>query len=68
MILSGTNNKYKAEIRKLKSDVLNSQNNFFKKCSKPLRDCSRMIFRVYPVLYENKKELREFKLKRFIMR
>ena len=41
-----------------------------KKCSEHLRDCSRMkepFFRSYPFLYENKKELREFKEKRFIM-
>ena len=47
------------------------QNSFCKKCSEHLRDCSKMkepFFRIYPFLYENKKELREFKEKRFIMR
>ena len=41
------------------------------KCSEHLRDCSRMkepFFRIYLFLYENKKELREFKEKRYIMR
>ena len=42
-----------------------------KGCSGHLRDCSRMkeaFFRIYPFLFENKNELREFKEKRFIMR
>ena len=58
-------------IRKHKSDVFHLQNSFCKKCSEHLRDCSRMkepFFRICPFLYENKKELREFKKKRLIMR
>ena len=61
----------KQRIRKHKSDVFHPQNSFCKKCSEHLRDCSKMkepFFRIYPFLYENKKELREFKEKRFIMR
>ena len=57
--------------RKHKSDVFHPQNSFCKKCSEHLRDCSRMkepFFRIYPFLYENKKELREFKGKRFVVR
>ena len=56
----------KQRIRKHKSDVFHPQNSFCKKCSEHLRDCSRMkepFFRIYPFLYENKKELREFKEK-----
>ena len=44
---------------------------FCKECSEYLRDRSRMkepFFRIYPFLNENKKELREFKEKCFIMR
>ena len=61
----------KQRIRKHKSDVFHPQNSFCKKCSDHLRDCSKMkelFFRIYPFLYESKKELREFKEKRFIMR
>ena len=61
----------KQRIRKHKSDVFHPQNSFCKKCSEHLRDCSKMkepFFRIYPFLYESKKELREFKEKRFIMR
>ena len=60
----------KQRIRRDKSDVFNSQNSFCKKRSEHLRDCSRMeqpFLRIYPFLYENKKELRAFKGKRFIM-
>ena len=61
----------KQRIRKHKLDVFHPQNRFCKKCSEHLRDCSRMkepFFRIYPFSYENKKELRKFKEKRFIMR
>ena len=61
----------KRRIRKHKSDVFYPQNSFCKKCSEHLSDCSRMkepFFRIDPLLHENKKELREFKEKRFIMR
>ena len=61
----------KQRIRKLKSHVFHPQNSFCKKCSEHLPDCSRMkepFFIIYPFLYENKKELREFKEKGFIMR
>ena len=61
----------KQRIRKHKSDVFLPPNNFSKKCSEHLRDCSRMkepFFRIYPFLYNNRKELREFKEKCFIMR
>ena len=61
----------KQRIRKHKLDVFHPQNSFCKKCSEHLRDCSRMkepFFSIYPFLYENKKELREFKEKRYIMR
>ena len=61
----------KQGIRKYKSDVFHPQNSFCKKCSEHSRDCSRMnepSFRIYQFLYEIKKELREFKEKRFIMR
>ena len=64
-------NSLKQRIRKHKSDVFHTQNTFCKTCSEHLRHCSRMkepFFRIYPFLYENKKELREFKEKRFIMR
>ena len=61
----------KQRIRKHKLDVFHPQNRFCKKCSEHLRDCSRMkepFFRIYPFLYDNRKELREFKEKCFIMR
>ena len=61
----------KKRIRKHKSDVFHLQKSFCKKCSEHFRDFSRMkelFFRIYPFLYENKKELHEFKGKRFIMR
>ena len=61
----------KQRIRKDKSDVFYPQNSFCKTCSEHLLDCSRMkesFFRIYPLLYENKKELREFKEKCFTMR
>ena len=61
----------KQRIGKHKSDVFHLQNRFCKKCSEHLRDCSRMketFLRIYPVLSGNKKELRRFKEKRFIMR
>ena len=61
----------KQRIRKYKSDVFHPQNRFPKKCSEHLRDCSKMkepFFRIYPFLYETKKELREFKEKDFIKR
>ena len=67
----GQTTNLKQRIRKHKSDVFHPQNSFCKKCSEHLRDCSKMkepFFRIYPFLYENKKELREFKEKRFIMR
>ena len=61
----------KQRIRKHnKSDGFLPQNRLCKKCSEHLRDCSRMgepFFRIYPFLYENKKELHEFKEKRFVM-
>ena len=44
---------------------------FCKKYSEHLPDCRRMkepCFRIYPLLYKNKKELRESKEKGFIMR
>ena len=68
--MSQTNN-LKQRIRKHKSGVFLPQYSFCKKCSEHLRDYSRMkepLFRNYPFLYENKKELLEFKEKRFIMR
>ena len=58
-------------IRKHKSDVFHSQNSFCKKCSEHLRNRSRMkepFFRIYQFSYENTKELRELKEKRFTMR
>ena len=58
-------------IIKHKSDIFHPQNSFCKKFSKRLRDRSRMkepFLRIYPFLYENKKELRKFKEKLFIMR
>ena len=58
-------------IRKHKSDDFHLQNSFCKKWSKHLRDCSIMkepFFRIYPFLCGNKKELREFREKRFIRR
>ena len=58
-------------FKKHKLDVFHPQNSFCKKCSEHLRDCSRMkepFFSIYPFLYENKKELSEFKEKRYIMR
>ena len=67
----GQTTSLKQRIRKHKSDVFHPQNSFCKKCSEHLRDCSRMkepFFRIYPFLYENKKELHEFKEKHFIMR
>ena len=66
----GQTTNLKQRIRKLKSDVFHAQNSFCKKYSEHLRDCSRMkepFFRIYPFFYQNKKELREFKEKRFIM-
>ena len=65
----GQTTNLKQRIRKQKSDVFHPQDIFFKKCLEHLRDCSRMkepFFRIYPFLYENKKEL--FKEKCFIMR
>ena len=56
----------KQRIKKHKSYGFYPQNSFCKKGSEHLRDCSRMkepFFRIYPFLYENKKELREFKEK-----
>ena len=61
----------KQRIRKHNFDVFHPQNSFCKKCSAHLYNCSRMkepSFRIYPFLYENKKELPEFKEKHFIMR
>ena len=61
----------KQRIRKHKSDVFHPQNSFCKQCSEHLHDCSKMkepFFRIYPFLYEKKKELCKFKEKRFIMR
>ena len=66
----GQTTNLKHRIRKHKSDVFHPQISFCKKCSEHLRDSSRMkepFFRIYPFLY-NKKELCEFKEKRFIMR
>ena len=71
MVLSGQTTNLKQIIKKSKSDVCHPQNSFCKKSSEHLRNCCRMtepFFRIYPFLYENKKELREFKEKRFIMR
>ena len=56
----------KQRIRKHKSDVFHPQSIFSKKCSEHWRDCRRMkepFFRIYSFLYENIKELREFKEK-----
>ena len=67
----GQTTNLKQIIRKHKSDAFYPQNKFRKKCSEHLRDFSRMkepFFRIYSFLYENKKELREFKIKHFIMR
>ena len=67
----GEISNFKQRIRKHKSDIFHPQNIFCKKCSKHLRDCSRMkerFFRIYPFLYGNKKELRKFNDKRFIIR
>ena len=58
----------KLRIRKHKSDFFHPLYSFRKKCSEDLPDCRRMkepSFRIYPFLYENKKELHEFKEKRF---
>ena len=66
----GQTSNLKQIIRKHKSDFFHPQNSFCKKCSEHLRDCSRIkkpFFRIYPFLYGNKKELREFKEKSFIM-
>ena len=63
----GQKTNLKQRIRKHKWDVFHLQNSF----SEHLRDCSRMkepFLRTYPFLYEKKKELREFKEKRYIMR
>ena len=54
----------KQRIKKHESDVFHPQNSFCKKYSEHLSYCSRIkesFFRIYPFLYENKKELREFK-------
>ena len=67
----GQTTNLKQRLSKHKSDVFHPQNGFCKKCSEHLGDCSIMkepFFRIYPFLYENKRELREFKEKRFIMR
>ena len=67
----GQTNNLKQRIKKHKSDVFHPQNSFCKKYSGRLRSCSRMrepFLRIYPNLFENKKELREFKEKPFIMR
>ena len=67
----GETTNFKQRIRKHKSDIFHPQNIFCKKCSEHLRDCRRMkepFFRIYLFLYENKKELREFNEKRFIIR
>ena len=67
----GQTTNLKHKIRKHKSDVFHPQKSFCKKDLEHLRDCSRMkepFFSIYPFLYENKKELHEFKEKRFIMR
>ena len=67
----GQTTNLKQGIRKHKSGIFPPQNSFCKKCSEYLRDCSRMeehFFRIYPFLYQNKKELGEFKEKRYIMR
>ena len=61
----------KHRSRKYKSDVFHPHSSFCKKCSEHLRDFSRMkelFLTIYSFLYENKKELREFKEKRFVMR
>ena len=53
------------DFQNYKSDVFHPQNSFCKKCLKHLRDCSRIkepVFRIYPSLYENKREVREFQL------
>ena len=67
----GQTTSLKQRIRKHKSDVFHPQNSFCKKFLEHLHDSSRTkepFFRIYPVLYENKKELRELKANRFTMR
>ena len=67
----GQTTNLKQRIRKHKLDIFHPQNNFCKKCPEHLGDCSRMkepFLRIYPFLYKNKKELSDFKEKRFIMR
>ena len=67
----GQTTNLKQRIRKHKSDVFHPQNGFCNKWSEHLRDCSRMkktFFRIYPFLYENTKELCQFKEKLFIVR
>ena len=54
----------KQRIRKYKSDTFHPQNSLCKK----YRDWSRMKEPFYLFLYENKKELRDFKEKSFFMR
>ena len=54
----------KQRIRKHKSEAFHPQNSFCKKCSR----MKEPFPKTYPFLYENKKELREFKEKRYIMR
>ena len=58
------------ELENINQIFFSSQNNFCKQWSEHLRDCSIMkecFFRIYLFLYENKKELRDFKEKHFIM-
>ena len=60
----GQTTSLKQQTRKLKPDVFHPQNSFCNKCSEHLRNCGRLkepILRIDPFLYENKKELREFK-------
>ena len=67
----GQTTNLKQRIRKHKLDAFHPQNSFCKKCSEHLRNCSTMketFFRIYPFLYENKKELCKFKEKCFVMR
>ena len=67
----GETTNLKQGIMTPESDIFHPQNSFCKKCSEHSLNCSRMkepFFRIYPFLYENKKELRDFKEKCFFMR
>ena len=57
----GQTTNLKQRIRKHKSDVFHPQNSFCKKCSR----MKEPFLKTYPFLYENKKELCEFKEKRY---